>query len=81
MQSLEFALTIFSHVWSSVVFPMLSFIPFGLVIHILCQYMLDVCHLLFYFDFTGVQIKYCHESQEDFELLNNVVTLIDYGDF
>ena len=31
----------------------LSFLTFGLLIHILCHCMLEVCGLLFDFDFTG----------------------------
>jgi len=32
------------------VFPSL---PFGTTMHILCHYILEVCDLLFHFDFTG----------------------------
>jgi hypothetical protein len=49
MQRSEFAELVFSPVFGSV-FPSLYF---WMVIYILCFGMLEVCDLLFYFDFIG----------------------------
>lgn len=38
-------------------FTMFPFSPFGMIMFILCHCMLEVCNLLFDFDFVGVAIK------------------------
>ena len=43
---------------------------FGLVMYILCHYMLEVCDLCFDFDFTGITVKRLHESQKRHCILN-----------
>ena len=50
LQNLNFLCLSSVFVWSSIssLFP---FLPFGMVMYILCHYMLEVCELLFYFDF------------------------------
>ena len=47
MQSLEFALVIFSLALVQYFFSMLPFLHFGTVMYILCHDMLEVCDLLF----------------------------------
>ena len=53
MQKSEFALLILVLLWSSISSLCYISIPFGIGIYILCHCMLEVCDLLFYFDFTG----------------------------
>lgn len=63
-------------------FIILPFLPFEMVMFILCFYMLKVYHLIF--DFVGgLQLIYYLESQKRLwiETLNSVVTVKDYGDF
>lgn len=57
------------------------FFPFEMMMYILCQYMLELCDLLFYFDFMGVTVKRVSEETLNFGILNIVETVIDYGDF
>ena len=48
------------------------------------MYMLEVCDLIFDFDFTGddsEEIAWLSEETLNFGLLNIVETVIDYGDF
>ena len=52
MQSLEFTQLVFSLALVQCFLTMLPFLHFGIVMYILCYYMLEVCDLLFYFDFT-----------------------------
>lgn len=51
MHSLEFAHLLFSlaFIWYFIV--ILSSLDFGVAIYILCHYILEVCNLLFDFDF------------------------------
>lgn len=55
---------------------------FEMVMYMLCYYILEVCDLVFYFDFIGDCTKKTGRSQRDaknFELLN-AIALIDHGD-
>ena len=49
MQSLEFAQLVFSLALVQYFLPMLPFLPFQLVMYILCHCMLKVCDLLYLF--------------------------------
>ena len=64
MQNMEFSLMVFSLTLAQYLFIMLLFVPFGMVICILHHCILEICGLLFYFDFTGVTIKRLHEFQK-----------------
>ena len=61
MQNLKLDLLVFS---LALVQHFLTTLPsFGMVMYLLCHYMLEVYDLLFYFDFTGVTVTYCYVSQ------------------
>ena len=48
---------------------MLAFIPFGMVMDILCYYMLEVCDLLSDFDFCrDLQLRDCMSLRRDSKL-------------
>ena len=53
MQSLEFAQLLFSLSLVQWFLTMFLFLPFGTVMYILHHCVLEVCDLLFYFDFMG----------------------------
>ena len=53
MQSLEFVQLVFSLVLLQHFLTVLSFLPLGMVVYILCHYMLELYDLPFYFDFIG----------------------------
>ena len=53
MQSLEFALIVLGLALVQYFLTMLPSLCFRMVMYILCHYMLEVCDLLFDFDFTG----------------------------
>ena len=53
MQSLEFAQLVFSLAFVQYFLAILLSMCFGMIICILCHYMLEVCDLLFYFNFIG----------------------------
>ena len=56
-QSLEFAQLVFGLAVVRSFLAVLSFLPFGLAVYVLCHCMLEVYDLLFDFDFTGVTVK------------------------
>ena len=56
-QSLEFAQMVFGLPLVQYFLSMLPSLHFGMVLYILCHYMLEVCDLLFYFDFQVIIIK------------------------
>lgn len=51
--NLEFALLVFSIALVKYFLTMFPFTTFGMVICILCHYILELCDLLFHFDFIG----------------------------
>ena len=53
IQSLQFAWLVFSLALVQYFLSRIPFLHFRMVMYILCYYMLEVCDLLFYFDFTG----------------------------
>lgn len=58
----------------------LHFLPFGIVMHIPCHYMLEVCDLLFHLDFIedySLEIAWVSEKTLNFGLLNSVDTVVD----
>ena len=55
VQSLEFAQLVFGLALVQYFLTMLPSLCFGVVTYILGHFMLEVCDLLFYFDFTGEQ--------------------------
>ena len=54
IQNLQFALLGSGIALVQYFLTMLPFLLCGMVMYILCHCMLEVCDLLFYFDFTGV---------------------------
>ena len=52
MRCFEFPELVFHFVLVKFFLAMLSSLCFGMVLHMLCHYMLEVCNLLFYFSFT-----------------------------
>ena len=62
MQSFEFAQLVFS---LALVQYFLIILPFGMTVYILSHYMLEVCDLLFDFDFMErLQLRDCLQSQK-----------------
>ena len=55
---------------------------FGMIMYILCPYILEVCSLLFAFDFTrGYSEEIALSLKRDFGLLNSLKSVKDYGGF
>ena len=80
--NLEFSLLIFSLALVKCFLIVLHFLPFEMVVHVLCRYVLQACDLSFVFYFPGDYSKEIAMSlRRDFGLLNSVETMIDYGDF
>lgn len=61
IQNLEFALLVFS---LALVQYFLTMLLLGMVMYILNHYMMELCDLLFYFDFTGVSVKRLPQVQK-----------------
>jgi hypothetical protein len=57
MQSLEFAQMIVGLALVQYFLAFLPFLIFEMAMNILFHFMLEVCNLLFHFDFTGVIVK------------------------
>ena len=53
VQSLEFAQLVFSLALAQYFLTMLPYLDFGMVMYILCHYILEVYDVLFDFDLTG----------------------------
>lgn len=68
-QNLEFAMPVFSLALVEDFLPMQTLLPFGRVMYVLCYCTLEVCVLLFDFDFMG----------DYFELWT--LNMLDYEDF
>lgn len=84
LQSLEFAQQVFGLALVQYFLTMFPFPHFRMVMYILCHYMLEVCNLLYYFDFTGDYISEISQVSEEtlnFGSLNRVGTVKDYRDF
>ena len=60
IQCLEFAPLVFGLAWYFLT--MFLFLHFGMVMYILCHYMLEVCDLLFHFYFIGIRDKSLYKS-------------------
>lgn len=61
-QNLEFAMPVFSLALVEDFLPMQTLLPFVRVMYVLCYCTLEVCVLLFYFDFInrGIKLRDCH---------------------
>lgn len=59
----EFAQLVFGLALVQYFLTVFPFLPFGMVMDILCHCRLEVCDLLFHFDFTGVIVRDDHEYQ------------------
>lgn len=53
LQNLEFSLLGFRSWFVPYFLTMLPFVPFGMIVHILCHHILDVCNLIFFFNLIG----------------------------
>ena len=82
MQNLEFTLLVFSLVLVKYFLIMLFFLPFWMVMYILCYSMLEICDLVYHFDFRQITVKRMHDFERlCFGFLNSADTVIDYWDF
>ena len=73
MQSLNFVHLSFGLTLVQYFLTMLRSLCFGMVVHILCQCVLEVCDLLYDFDFyRGLQLRDCNVSQKKLWTLKQV---------
>lgn len=80
--NLEFSLPVFSLALVKCFLIVLHFLPFELVVHVLCRCVLQTCDLSFVSYFPGDYSKEIAMSLwRNIGLLNSVETMLDYGDF
>ena len=83
MYNVVFSLLVFIPVWVQYVLIMIPFVPSGMVIYILCHWLLTVCdlHLFWFQQVTVKRLPWVSEKTLNFGLLDIVETVTDDGDF